>query len=275
MKILITGSTGFVGKNLLEFYRDQQCYAFTRSENLYVTLRKFRPDVIINSAAEIYDPHKMWEPNVEMAKICLDYLVQYPRSKMIHIGSCLEYGIVARATTEADPVNPVDMYSATKGMATIMCQGYARNFGVDVTIARPYSIFGRHEKPHRLYPRLWRAFNLGVPMTLFAGEHDFIYIEDFVRGIDTLVKLQEPTHGDIVNFASGIQTSNKRVLEIFENITGKTAPVEYNPVLAKKYESMVWQGDVSHAQAQYGFTCNFSLEQGIEHFLQTADYSEI
>ena len=61
MKILITGSTGFIGKNLLEHFSENDCYPFTRGENLYVTLRKFRPDMVINSAAEIYEPHKMWE----------------------------------------------------------------------------------------------------------------------------------------------------------------------------------------------------------------------
>lgn len=275
MKILITGSTGFVGKNLLEFYQNHECHAHKRAENLYVTLRKFHPDIIINSAAEIYDAHRMWEPNVEMVKTCLDWLYQNPKKKMIHIGSCLEYGIKERATHEGDPINPTDMYSATKGMATILCQGYARNFGLDVTIARPYSIFGRYERAHRLYPRLWRAFNSGIPMTLYAGEHDFIYIDDFVRGLDMLVRFPHATNGDIINFASGVQTSNLKVLEIFEKITGKTAPVEYNPVMAKKFESNIWQGNVSYAKEKYGFECKYTLEQGIEHFLQTADYSEI
>jgi nucleoside-diphosphate-sugar epimerase len=275
MKILITGSTGFIGKNLLEHFSENDCYPFTRGENLYVTLRKFRPDMVINSAAEIYEPHKMWEPNVEFTKICLDWLVQNPTKKMIQLGSSIEYGMLDRAATERDPILPVDMYSTTKGMATLMCQGYARQFGLDVTVVRPYSIFGKYERPHRLFPRLWRAFTMDVPMTLYAGEHDFVYIDDFIHGIDLLVNLQQPTNGDIVHFASGIQTSNKEVLEIFEKITGKTSPVEYKPVLAKKFESTVWKGDTTYAREQYGFSCNYTLEQGIEHFLKTADYRKI
>ena len=129
-----------------------------------------------------YDSNKMWEPNVMMVKTSLDWLKENPSKKMIHIGSCLEYGIKERAANEQDFINPVDMYSATKGMATLMCQGYARQFGLDVTIARPYSIFGKYERPHRLFPRLWQAFNMDVPMTLYAGEHDFIYIDDFEIG---------------------------------------------------------------------------------------------
>ena len=146
MKILITGSQGFIGKNLLEYFHDHDCYPFTRGENLYVTLRKFRPDIVINSAAEIYEPHKMWEPNVEFTKICLDWLVQNPTKKMIQLGSSIEYGMLNRAATERDPILPVDMYSATKGIATLMCQGYTRQFGLDVTVVRPYSIFGKYER---------------------------------------------------------------------------------------------------------------------------------
>jgi len=40
MKILITGSTRFVGQNLLEYYKDYNCYAYKRGVNLYVTLHK-------------------------------------------------------------------------------------------------------------------------------------------------------------------------------------------------------------------------------------------
>ena len=55
MKIFITGSTGFVGQNLVEYYsqRGHEVYAFRRDEFLAECLHQFKPDAIINSAAEI------------------------------------------------------------------------------------------------------------------------------------------------------------------------------------------------------------------------------
>jgi nucleoside-diphosphate-sugar epimerase len=179
-----------------------------------------------------------------------------------------------RASAEIDRINPVDMYQTTKGMATILCQGAARTFGLDIKIARPYSVYGKYEKSHRLFPRLWRAFQLGQSMKLFDGEHDFIYINDFVRGVDLLVNSNNNKQGDIVNFGSGVQYSNINVWNMFSNITCRTAPIDHVPGMAKKFESEIWKCDTTYAKDAYGFECQYDLEAGIRDFLETAQYNK-
>lgn len=272
-KILITGSRGFIAKNLIELYNDQELYLYDKDKNISLSLNYFSPDVIINCAAEIYNPDLMWESNIVLLQKILDYVKQNPNTILIQIGSSSEYGKVTRAASETDRVNPVDMYQATKGAATILCQGYARQYGLPITIARPYSVYGKYEKPHRLFPRLWKAFKLDEPMKLFQGYHDFIYIKDFIRGIDSLIKY--PTHnGDIVNFGSGKQYSNTEVLQIFESVTNKKANVETVYSMAKTFESNVWLCDTTYARNQYKFQTEFSLEDGIKDFLATAIYTK-
>ena len=53
MKIFITGSAGFIGRHLLEFYQEHEVFAFTRQMNIDEEFNRFKPNVIINSAAEI------------------------------------------------------------------------------------------------------------------------------------------------------------------------------------------------------------------------------
>jgi nucleoside-diphosphate-sugar epimerase len=274
MKIFITGTTGFIGKNLVKFYDGVELYAYSRNENLSDALNYFAPDIIINCAAEIYKPELMWDSNVMMVKTCCDYVKNNTHVKMIQIGSSSEYGPLPRPSAETDRINPVDMYQSTKGVATVLCQGYARTYGLDICIARPYSVYGRYEKPHRLFPRLWKAFKLNTPMKLYDGEHDFIYIDDFVRGIDILVKSHNTPHGDIVNLGSGIQYNNFDVLKLFESISGHTAPVECVYEMAKSFESTVWRCDIAYARDRYNFTCSYDLKHGIHAFLDTADYTE-
>lgn len=274
MNIFITGSTGFIGKNLIEFYQNHHIFKYHR-EPLQETLSWFQPDVIINCAAEIYDSAKMFDSNVLLTKECAEYVRKYPHTKMIQIGSSSEYGPLAHAGSEQDRINPVDMYQATKGMATIMCQGYARQYGLNISIARPYSVYGRYEKPHRLFPMLWKAFVLDRPMDLYDGYHDFIYINDFIKGIDTLVQNNNIPPGDIVNFGSGKQYSNFEILNLFEKITKKPAPVTKIGLMAKKFESSLWCCDTTYASTQYQFNCEFSIEQGIIDFLHSADYRQV
>lgn len=274
MKIFITGSSGFIGRHIVKFYQDQGHEVFEHRRYMDVggKLCYFKPDLIINCAAEIYNPENMWVPNVLWTQECLDYVKTYPNTKMIQIGSSAEYGPVPRAAKETDRINPVDMYQATKGAATLLCQGYARQYKLDIVVARPYSVYGRYEKPHRLFPRLWRAFKKDEPMKLFHGFHDFIYIDDFVRGIDILANANDKPLGDIVNLGSGQQHSNFTVAAIFRNQSTKDAPIEIISTMAKSFESDVWICDTEYAKKQYGFCVQIDLEQGIKLLLEMDSY---
>ncbi|CAB4133194.1 WcaG Nucleoside-diphosphate-sugar epimerases [uncultured Caudovirales phage] len=275
MKIFITGSTGFVGQNLVDYYakRGHEIYAFRRGESLHDCLDKFKPDAIINSAAEIYDPELMFEPNIVMVQTILEYVRhcnQY--CKMIQIGSSSEYGPTDHSTAEDDLLKPIDYYQATKGAATLMCQGWARFFALPIWIVRPYSVYGAGEREHRLFPRLYRAFTHDESMTLYQGHHDFIYINDFVRGIDMVLQEWNLEPGEIINFGSGFQTSNFDLYDKWVKVTGnKEAPVAKVAEMKKAFENTVWVCDTAKS-SELGFDCEYDLETGIRDFLLKANY---
>jgi nucleoside-diphosphate-sugar epimerase len=274
MKIFITGSTGFVGHNLTQYYtaRGHEVYAYRRAESLRDCLEQFKPDAIINSAAEIYDYEHMFEPNILMVQTILEYVKQCEQPcRLIQIGSSSEYGPTNHATAEDTLLKPVDYYQATKGAATLLCQGWARLHKLPIWIVRPYSVYGPGERPHRLFPRLYRAFTNNEPMTLYQGQHDFIYINDFVRGIDLVLQEWDLDYGEIVNFGSGVQISNFELLDIWEQVAEKTAPVAKVAEMRKAFENNVWVCDTSKAQS-LGFECEYDLETGIRDFLLKAKY---
>jgi len=275
MKIFITGATGFVGQNLVNYYsqRGHEVYAFRRDESLQECLHKFAPDAIINSAAEIYDHAHMFEPNILMVQTILEYVQTCTQMcRVIQIGSSSEYGPTDHATAETTLLKPVDFYQATKGAATLLCQGWARLHKLPVWIVRPYSVYGPGERVHRLFPRLYRAFNYNEPMTLYQGYHDFIYINDFVRGIDLVLQHWDLAPGEIVNFGSGAQTSNFDLYDIWTTVTGKTdAPVAQVAEMRKAFENTVWLCDTNKSSS-LGFECEYNLETGIQDFLLKAKY---
>ena len=268
MKLLITGATGFIGKNLVELYRDRyDIISPSRKDDLSKVLENERPDKIINSAAEIYNADVMFDSNIILTLKCLEYLQKNPSAKMIQIGSSAEYGPLNHPSSENDKINPVDMYQATKGSATLLCQGYARFYKLDITIARPYSVYGIYEKPHRLFPRLYRNFFKNEELVLYEGVHDFIYIDDFLRGIDTMLE-NKLELGEIINFGSGIQYTNAQVLELWEKVTGIKPNVKYNNYFNKMYENDIWCCDTGYAKKVINFSTQFDLESGIKHFIE-------
>ncbi len=271
MKILITGGTGFIGTNLAQHWAEHEVDHYRRyMSDVQARLDWFRPDWIVNCAAEIYDNNKMWSANVELTKDCLDWIKDHPETKMIHLGSSSEYGPVEhRPSSETDPIQVMDMYSGTKGIATLACQMYAAAYGVDVVTVRPYSPYGPGEKPHRLFPKLWQAFKLDRPMELVQGVHDFCYIDDFVEAVDMIMNSNSRGRGDIVNISSGVQTTNAEVLAMFQKITGKQGNVT---MVDRFVTPAVWQANIDYARTQYKWQPRTSLEQGIAKFLEQAHY---
>lgn len=269
MKIFITGGTGFVGQHLIKYYKGHEIYEYKRYMDLGAKLDYFKPDVIINAAAEIYNMEQMWSSNVLMVKECIDYLKDHNHAQLIQIGSSSEYGSVNRATSEDDPVQPSDLYATTKGMASLMCQGSAKAYNLDIAVVRPYSLYGPGEKPHRLFPNLWRSFKKDMPMELVLGVHDFCYIDDFIDGIE-LVRtnpLRDP--GEVVNISNGEQISNAAVLETFKRVTGKQGNVQ----LMNKFTTYpIWLCNNSKAVTKFHWKPKHNLEQGITKFLEEANY---
>lgn len=268
MKIYITGATGFLGLSFIDHYRaDNELYCHIRGKNVTHELDAFKPELIIHCAGEIYNPELMFDTNIGITHEILEWVRKNPSTRMIYVGSSSEYGIVAHATKETDPINPVDIYQATKGAASLLCQGYSRFYKLQIAVARIYSGYGAHERERRLFPTLYRAFYQNQSMTLHDGVHDFIYIDDFLRGIDCLLIKQWPL-GEIVNFGSGQQSTNLEVLQAWQRVTGLTADVNYVEGFSKHYESKIWCCDTSYAQHQYGFKTKYSLDEGIRDFIR-------
>jgi nucleoside-diphosphate-sugar epimerase len=269
MKIFVTGSTGFIGQNLVQRYKDHEVFEFHRKLNLRDSLRYFKPDLIINCAAEIYNRDEMFAVNVSLVKECLDYVKEFPNTKMIQLGSSSEYGPVNRPTKETDPIQALDMYSGTKGMATLLCQSYARSYNLDIIVVRPYSPYGPGERPHRLFPALWRSFKLDKPMDLVLGVHDFCYIDDFVDALNSVIESDNRTPGELINISSGVQVSNTDVLTAFRKVSGKEGLVD---VKNNFTTPPIWTADISHIKTKYKWRPKISLEQGISKFLEKANY---
>lgn len=265
--ICISGITGFLGKNLQKFFSEENIVVgLFRDDNIQGVLESTNPHIIINCAAEIYDDNSMFQSNVCLTETILNYVKNNPKTILIHIGSSSEYGSVeGRASSELDLINPQDLYSATKGCATLLCQGYARKYNLDIVIVRPYSLYGPHESDFRLIPRLTKSFIDNEPMKLVNGVHDFCYIDDFVYAIDIILKSEKREFGEIINVSNGIQYTNLRVYQYFKEIIGKEGNVN---LLNEFVTYNNWICDNKKIKIKYNWSPQYTLKLGIQKYIE-------
>jgi nucleoside-diphosphate-sugar epimerase len=270
MKILITGASGFVGKNLLERYSaHHQVCGFYQGQNLDAVLADFVPDVVLHCAAEIYNVDLMPASNVSMTMTLVEWIRRH-RATMINFGSSSEYGFRDCVTSESVAIEPHTAYAGTKAACTYICSGYAREFNLDIVTLRLYSIYGPHEKPHRLFPRLWKAFMLDQPMQLVNGVHDFVYIRDLVDAVDLVVSSDKRSPGEIINVANGVQYTNAQVLHMFESVVGRVAPIDFDP--DQFVTQPVWRGNSDLLKNKYQWRPKYDLRAGVTEFIWQAKY---
>lgn len=283
-RIALIGSSSFIAKNIAEKLGDSNKIAMfgrDHTPNIREHLQQFNPNIIINCAAEIYNEDLMFDSNIILLHQILEYVkdkqlsIEATALKFIQIGSSSEYGnYYTIPLSEEMKLSPSDMYQATKGAGTLLCQGYARRYNLPICVVRPFTVYGKHEKPHKFFPKLWRAFKLGEKIDVYNGFHDFVYIDDFVNAIEILIQ-KSFTIGDIINVGSGIQYSNYEIVDVFTNVTGIEANVELHYSNLRKFDRKSWVCNRTHAVERYGILCNTSIIEGVKLFLETANYSDL
>lgn len=266
MRIFITGSTGFLGKAILHYLPQYDYYCYKRGDDVTKLLQSFAPDVIIHSAGEIYNEETMFNSNVILTLDILNYVKQHDIKKMIYFGSSSEYGKTEYAMQEIDVCNPQTLYAATKTCGTVLCQAYARTYDKDICVVRPFSVYGPFEPSHRLIPTLYRKILKDEQVDLIKGYHDFIYIEDFVEIVKTLLYADKTiSKADVINAGSGVEYSNLEVAVMFSIVLSKK--LQYNLLdKVKQCDSHTWIADTNHLNNTYNLKTKFSLEDGLKAY---------
>ena len=272
MKYIITGHTGFIGKSLLERL-DEDILTIGREWktdiNLPNRIKSFNPDYIIHCAAEIKDSSKTFESNVLMTHWLLNVTKDINYNAFISLGSSSEYGNTLYPMSEKELLKPRTMYEATKGASTLLCQGFAKEYNKPIAVVRPFSVYGAHEPANRLIPTLFRNFKTNIKSKISLGVHDFIYIDDFIDGLlSVLYSENELIQGDIVHFGYGVQYSNLEVFDIIKKIFNSNLEYEKIDNIFNKYDTLNWVADITYAKSKYKFNPKYNLETGLKNLYE-------
>ena len=265
LKILVTGSKGLIGRTFIETYKKKyKIFECTKSDNLDKILKISRPEIIFNTAGEQYNEKRMISANLLIVEKLLNFCKK-TNSYLISLGSSAEYGVCKFPTKENTLLKPATKYEATKAAASMLITGYSRAYDMNAIVVRPYTVYGVYNKPDRLIPKLINCIKKNGTMNIYRGYHDYIYVNDFVRGIKILIENRRRwKRGEVINLGSGKQLSNFQVLkfvkEIFGNEKGKFKLINK---FFRKWDSNMWVCNPAYIYRKYGFSTKFTFKKSL------------
>ena len=276
MRIAISGSTGFIGTHLTKYLqeRNHSVYAIPREhfdtpKMIEETLTKYPPDHIIHLSA--YGNHSTQTDEVKILNtnvVKTFNLLQATRNinyiSFINIGSSSEYGTKKKPMKETDLPETDTFYGASKVASTYMCRAFAKKYRKNVITVRPFSVYGPGEADFRFIPTVCKSIIEGKTMTLVEEpHHDWIYVDDFCKGVDVVMQNADKLRGQVVNIGTGKQYSNRQVVDALEKIAGKELKRDVFGSYTRDYDSEYWVASNKKLKT-LGWKPNYTLSNGLK-----------
>jgi nucleoside-diphosphate-sugar epimerase len=106
-----------------------------------------------------------------------------------------------------------------------LCQQFAREHGVPAVVLRLFTVYGPWEGATRFVPAVMLAALDRRPLAVTEGglAHDWIFVDDVVDACVRSVSVPGIT-GDILNIATGRQTTNEQIVRLVEELDGAAIP---------------------------------------------------
>jgi UDP-glucuronate 4-epimerase len=219
-------------------------------------------------------PHEFTRSNctgfVNILEACrkfgVDHLICASSSSVYGDSSTLK----SRENAELPP--PKSFYAATKRANELMAATYSHLHGMQITMARMFTVYGPWGRPDMATYKFTKALIEETPITIYNNGlvcRDFTYIDDVVSMLDSLdadVVPQEMDKFQIYNVGSDCgYTVNEFLLQL-EQTVGKKAITVIHEVLHLAEVPATW-ADMSKFKSDIGTPPHTPLRQGLNAFV--------
>lgn len=311
MKIIITGGAGFIGSNFvyyvlekypqydvicidaltyagnmetLESAMTNRRFTFVKADiadraAIYDTFEKYKPDIVVNFAAEshvdrsIDNPELFLRTNILGTQVLLDACNKYGVKRYHQVSTDEVYGDLPLDRpdlffTEETPIHTSSPYSASKASADLLVQAYYRTYGTPVTISRCSNNYGPYHFPEKLIPLMISNAMDNKPLPVYGkGENvrDWLYVEDHCSAIDLII--HKGRIGEIYNIGGNNERTNLDVVRTIVRLLGKSEEL-ITFVKDRPGHDMRYAIDASKIRKDLGWEPKTSFDDGIRRTIE-------
>jgi UDP-glucose 4-epimerase len=292
--ILVTGCHGFIGRHVARMYSaagytvtglghgtwdylEYTDFGLTFWHTTDITVDALvtyggKPDAIIHCAGSgsvafsVQHPHQDFVRTVANTAAVLEFArLHAPQAVVVYPSSAAVYGAVDKLPiAELDPLHPVSPYGTHKLMAEELCQSYATNFGLSVSIVRFFSIYGKG----LMKQLLWDACR-----KMTKGDYSFggngLEVRDWLHVDDASALLMAAAQNassncQIFNGGTGYGVKNADLLNLLKNSLGLDHDIQFSGI-GRSGDPSKYLADVTRARA-LGWEPKIALNQGIAEY---------
>jgi len=203
--------------------------------------------------------------SVNLMEVCCKQGFQ----QYVNIGSSSEYGLKKSAMKEADILQPINHYGATKAAISLAASVFSTTYRLPISTLRLFSPYGYWEDRRRFIPTLILDAINGKRAELSRPSYvrDFIFIDDV---IDALVHFltSKKHYNEVFNIGSGKQYTLQQVVDEVQDISSNKLKVTWNDRKSNQLEPSFWKADITKTKKQLNWKPRISLKQGLQKTYQ-------
>ena len=284
-KILITGSSGMIGSELVNVLKANNCivHGLDRTKTVFADPDKYikhdlrvpiyldeQYDYIIHLAANARVIDLIKNPNLALENAITTFnAIEYARkthTKFIFASSREIYGngqklpIDEKQGSQRTIESP---YSASKLFGEALVYSYISSYGLDAKIVRFSNVYGKYDYSDRFIPKMINLMRENEPVEIWGEDKilDFTYITDAAKGVLCLLENWHEAQAIEYNIASGEKYSLFEVAGKLIILLKSQSQINFLPVITGEVHS--FQADISRIK-KYGWEPAVDLMSGLE-----------